>query len=93
MSRRFACVGVGIPATRLQEIAAGAPVAGDEMTDVSFALAATELVREQRHANVQRNQRRAIRWLIVAGMIIVALNALLCAALLLFSLAQHALPY
>jgi hypothetical protein len=93
MNRRFAGVGVRIRATRLQEIAAGAPVVDDEMTDISFALAATGLVRERRQAKFERNRRRGIQWLIVAGMIIVVLNLLLCMAFVLFSLAQHALPY
>ena len=41
LSRRFDGVGVAIPATRLRQIAAGACAGNDELTDVSFALAAT----------------------------------------------------
>jgi hypothetical protein len=93
MSRRFAGVGVGIPAVRLQEIAAGAPVAGDELADVNFALAATELKREARLATFQRGRRRCMRWLIASGMVLVVLNLLLCVACIFFSLAQHTSPF
>jgi hypothetical protein len=92
MRRRFAGVGVAIPARRLREIAAGAPAADDELTDVGFALAATEFIREQRHASFERTQRRCMQWLIVAGMILVALNLLVCMAYAFFSLTQHSLP-
>lgn len=92
MSRRFADVGVGIPAARLQEIAAGAPFATNELTDVNFALAVTEIKREERLAKVKRCQRCGIRLLIVASMVLVALNFLLCMAYLFFSLALHESP-
>ena len=93
MSRRFAGVGVGIPAVRLREIAAGAPVADDESADVNFALAATELKREARLAKLERGRRRCMRWLIVSGMVLVVLNLLVCVAYIFFSLAQHASPF
>jgi hypothetical protein len=92
MSRRFAGVGVGIPAMRLREIAAGAPVADDELADVNFALAATEIKREERLAKFVRTQRRGMRWLIVAGLVLAALNFLVCMAYI-FSLALHASPF
>jgi hypothetical protein len=93
MSRRFAGVGVGIPAARLHKIATGAPVADDESADVNFAVAAIELKREARIAKLERSRRRCTRWLIVSGMILVLLNLLLCVACLLFSLAQHTSPF
>lgn len=93
MSRRFAGVGVGIPAARLQEIAAGAPVASDELVEVNFALAATEIKREERRAKLKRSQRRGIRLLMVVGLVLVALNVLLCMAYLFVSLALHEWPF
>jgi hypothetical protein len=94
MSRRFGDVGVTIPATRLRQISAGACLLGDaERTDVSFAVAATEIQREQRIAKMQRGKRRLVRWLIVAGLVLLLLNSLLCMAFLFFSLALHSYPY
>jgi hypothetical protein len=93
LSRRFDGVGVAIPAMRLQQIAAGASAGDDELTDVSFALTATELQREERHAKLKRSQRRCVRWLIVAGLTLLVLNTLLCMAYLFLSLALHASPY
>jgi hypothetical protein len=93
LSRRFCDVGVQIPATRLQQIAAGASADDDELVDVSFALTATELQREERHAKLKRTQRRAVRWLMVAGLTLLVLNSLLCVAYLLLGLAWQASPY
>ncbi|HZE14753.1 MAG TPA: hypothetical protein VE197_03060 [Mycobacterium sp.] len=92
MSRRFAGVGVGIPAARLQQIAEGASFASDELVDFKFALCATEMKREQRRAKLKRSQRRAAHWLIVAGLVLAALNLLLCMAYLFISLALHESP-
>lgn len=93
MSQRFAGVGVGIPPARLQEIAAGAPPAADELVSVDFALAAIEIKREERLAKFKRSQRRGIRWLIVAGLVLVALNLLLCMAYIFIGLVLHELPF
>jgi hypothetical protein len=93
LSRRFGDVGVLIPATRLRQISAGARAGEAELTDVSFAIAATEIQREQRLAKLKRGQRRLVRWLIVAGLVLVLLNSLLCMAYLFFSMALHAYPY
>ena len=92
MSRHFAGVGVGIPAARLREIASGAPVDADEWVDVIFGLTASEIKREQRLAKIARGRRRGTHWLIVAGMVVVALNVLLCIACALFTLTQHTAP-
>lgn len=89
MSRRFAGVGVRIPAARLRQLAAGAPPASAESVDYTFALAATEIMREQRLARAQRNRRRLVHALIVAGLMVAALNLLICMGYLFISLALH----
>jgi hypothetical protein len=93
LSRRFGDVGVTIPATRLRQIAAGATAGDDELTDVRFALAATEIEHEQRLAKVKHSQRLAVHGLIVAGLVLILLSSLLCMALLFFSLTLHTYPY
>ncbi len=93
VSRRFAGVGVGIPAARLREIAAGARVDADEWVDVIFGLTACEIKRKERLAKFARGRRRGTHWLIVAGMILVGLNLLVCIGCIFFTLAQHASPY
>ncbi|GAC1635479.1 MAG: hypothetical protein NVS4B6_02400 [Mycobacterium sp.] len=93
LSRRFDSVGVAIPATRLRQIAAGAESGAAEWTDVRFAIAATEMQHEQRIAKRKRSQRRLTRWLIVAGLVLLLLNSLMCMAYLFFSVALHAYPY
>jgi hypothetical protein len=92
MSRRFAGVGVKIPAARLREITAGAPFASDEEVDVNFALAATAIKHEQRLARLKRTQRRAISWLIIAGLVLAALNLLICMGYGFITLALHESP-
>ena len=93
LSRRFGDVGVTISASRLQQIATGASAGDDELTDVSFAIAATEIQHEQRIAKAKRRQRQAVRWLIVAGLVLLLLSSLLCMALLFFCMALHTYPY
>lgn len=93
MSRRFADVGVGIPAARLRAIAAGAPPASDELVAVNFAFAATETMRQERIAKFKRRRRRFIYWLIVAGMVLAALNLLLCMTYVFVILALHEPPW
>jgi hypothetical protein len=93
LSRRFDGVGVTIPAARLRQISAGARACEAELTDVSFALAATAFEREERQAKLKRSQRQLVRWLIVAGLVLLLLNSLLCVAYLFFSLALHNYPY
>jgi hypothetical protein len=89
MSRRFARVGVGIPPARLREIAAGADPVSDEATDVRFALAATEMQREQRAARFKRSKKRGIQLLIVAGLILATLNLIACAVYIFVSVLLH----
>lgn len=93
MSRRFADVGVGIPAARLREISAGAPFVSDEFVDLNFALTAIDIKRQQRRTKLKRTKSRAIRCLIVAGLILAALNLLLCMAFVFVSLALHESPF
>lgn len=93
MSRRFADVGVGIPAARLREIASGAPSASAELMDVNFALAATEMKRRERVSKLKRHRRRVVYWLIVGGMVLVALNLLLCMTFGFIILALHESPW
>ncbi|MHC9296943.1 hypothetical protein ACRCUN_31150 [Mycobacterium sp. LTG2003] len=93
LSRRFAGVGVTISAARLRQIAAGAPAADAELTNVEFARVACELARDKRLANSGRAKRHYANWLITAGMCLVALGSLLCMALLLFSLMLHTAPF
>lgn len=93
MSRRFADVGVCIPAARLREITAGAPLRPAESVDVNFALAATEIRREQRLARAKRTRARLIQWLIVAGLVLAALNLLICIGYGFVVLALHEQPF
>ena len=78
---------------RLRQIAAGASVGEDELTNVSFAITATEIQREERQAKLKHMQRQAMRWLIFAGLTLLALNALLTMAYLVLGLAWQASPY
>jgi len=89
MSRRFAEVGVQIPAARLREMTAGAPLGSAESIDYMFALTATAMQREQRLARAQRNRRRLVHVLIVGGLMLAALNLLICMGYLFISLALH----
>lgn len=84
MSRHFAGVGVTIPASRLRQIADGAPVADKELTDVRFALSATEMQRADRHAKVVHAKRQCMHWLVFLVMVFAALNLLFCMAYALF---------
>ncbi|HEX7323427.1 MAG TPA: hypothetical protein VF299_10970 [Mycobacterium sp.] len=92
MSRRFAGVGVCIPAARLREILAGAPSGPDESVDVNFAFAATEIKRTDRLARARRTRRRVVHWLVVAGLILAALNLLVLMGYAFIILALHEPP-
>lgn len=92
LSRRFALVGVSIRPTRLQQLVAGSPAADREMTDVHFALIATQYNNEKKSARTTRLRRRCNRAIICLGLILVALNFLFCIAYLFFSMTQHAAP-
>lgn len=92
MSRSFAHVGVTIPAARLREIMAGASSGFDESVDVNFALAATGIKRAERAARVRRTRQRAVHWLVIAGLVIAALNLLICVGYGVLTLALHQPP-
>jgi hypothetical protein len=72
---------------------AGAPVAASEEADVRFALIAAEIDREARSAKYREIRREGARSLLIAGMTLLALNFLLCAAYALLNLAQQSSPY
>jgi hypothetical protein len=93
MSRSFAGVGVAILPARLRQIAAGEAFAKGELIQVKFALIATEMLREQRHTKFERVRRRCIRWLLVAGLVIVALNLLITMLLIMFTVTHQLSPY
>ena len=89
LSRRFAQVGVDTEPQRLQQLVAGAPFPDNEVTDVHFALIATQIKRDERAAKFERLQRRGTRFLIFLGLVLVMLNFLCCLAYLLVSLTQQ----
>ncbi|PLV51796.1 hypothetical protein X011_09800 [Mycobacterium tuberculosis variant microti OV254] len=72
---------------------AGAPVAASEEADVRFALIAAKIDRESRSAKYREMRREGMRSLLIAGMTLLALNFLLCAAYALLNLAQQSSPY
>lgn len=89
LSRRFARVGVEIPAPRLKEIAAGASASDGELTDVHFALVATATQRADRRAKRRRTKSRGLRLAIGVALFVVLLNTLACIAYIFFSLTEH----
>jgi hypothetical protein len=93
MSRSFAGVGVAILPARLRQIADGAAFANGELTDITFAIIATEFQRKQRHTKFERVRRRCIWWLLVAGVVLVALNALILIGYIILSVTQQSPPY
>lgn len=93
MSRRFAEVGVGIDAARLREIAAGAPAAEAELTDVEFAVLASGLRNETRLSTFERAKHACLRGLLVAGMGLVMLSSLLCVTWLMLSMMLQTRPF
>lgn len=90
LSRRFALVGVDIPPTRLRQLVTGSPVADKELTDVNFALIATNYNREKQAAKLGQLQRRCRHACVCAGLTVVSLNFLFCIAYLFFTLAHQA---
>lgn len=96
LSRHFALVGVHIPAARLQQLITGPPAAAaaaaadKELTDVNFALIATRYNSEKKTAKTARLQRRCKNAMICAGLVLVALNFLICLAYAFFCATQHA---
>jgi hypothetical protein len=93
LCHRFARVGIETSPDRLRAMAAGAPVAASEEADVRFALIAAEIDREDRITKYKQLRREGTRSLLIAGMTLLALNFLLCAAYALLNLAQQSAPY
>src|ERR1700753_2906904 len=89
MCRRFECVGVRTTPERLRQMSVGAPVGTDEVTAVHFALIVTQINREARDAKYKRLQRQGTRSLILAGLILVVLNFLVCVAYVMLNLAPQ----
>jgi hypothetical protein len=89
LCKRFAQVGVQTRPERLQQMLAGVPGADDEVTDVRFALIASQINREARAAKVKRLQQRGTRSLLFAGLVLVVLNFLFCVAYVLLNLLQQ----
>ena len=92
LCKRFAQVGVSTRPDRLQQMLAGMPGSDDEVTDVRFALIASQLNRQTRTARLKRLQRHGTRSLLFAGLVLVVLNFLFCVAYVLLNLAQQATP-
>ena len=90
MCRSFADVGVDTGPVRLQQMLAGMPVTDDEVTDVNFALIATQIKRDERNAKLRQLQRQGARTLMFAGMILLVLNFLFCLAYVLLNLTDQA---
>lgn len=93
LSRRYAAVGVSVPAARLRQIARGCPATETEMVDIAFAEAAIGIQGDQRHDKRVRARRRCVHSVIVAGAVVVALILLICLALAFFMLAEHTSPF
>ena len=93
MSRSFAGVGVSILPARLRQLSAGAAFANGELTEIKFALIATEIRRQQHHAKFERGRRRFVRWLLVAGLVLVALNLLISMEYVFLSVTEQLPPY
>jgi hypothetical protein len=89
LCKRFARLGVQTRPERLQQMLAGVPGADDEVTDVRFALIASQINREARAAKLRRLQRSGTRSLLFAGLVLVVLNFLFCVAYVLLNLAQQ----
>jgi hypothetical protein len=92
LCHHFERVGVRTRPERLRQILAGAPATDVEMTNVNFALIATQINREARAKKIKRLRRRGTRSLMFAGLILVVLNFLFCLAYVLLNLAQQASP-
>lgn len=89
MSRRFAEVGVRMSAARLREMALTESPTPADRVDIAFALVAIEIKHEQRLARVRSNRRRLRNAVVVAGLMIAALNLLICLGYLFVILAVH----
>ncbi|SPM39381.1 membrane protein [Mycobacterium numidiamassiliense] len=92
MSRQFARVGIDTQPVRLQQMLAGMPVTEDEVTDINFALIATQMKRDERSSRYKRLQRKGTQSMIFAGLILLVLNFLFCLAYMMLNLTDQAPP-
>lgn len=92
MSRQFARVGIDTQPVRLQQMLAGMPVTADEVTDINFALIATQMKRDERSSRYKRLQRKGTQSMIFAGLILLVLNFLFCLAYMMLNLTDQAPP-
>lgn len=92
LSQSFERVGVRTAPQRLRQLLEGAPLAAHELMNVNFALIAIRLDRELRAARYKRLKQRGTRSLMLAGLIMVVLNFLVCMAYVMLNLAEQSAP-
>ncbi|OBJ11436.1 hypothetical protein A5646_10135 [Mycobacterium sp. 1245499.0] len=85
-------MGVRTAPERLRQMLEGAPLAAHELMNVNFALIAIRLDRELRAARYKRLRQRGTRSLMLAGLIMVVLNFLMCMAYVMLNLAEQSAP-
>lgn len=85
-------MGVRTAPQRLRQLLEGAPLAAHELMNVNFALIAIRLDRELRAARYKRLKQRGTRSLMLAGLIMVVLNFLVCMAYVMLNLAEQSAP-
>lgn len=85
-------MGVRTAPQRLRQLLEGAPLAAHELMNVNFALIAIRLDRELRAARYKRLRQRGTRSLMLAGLIMVVLNFLVCMAYVMLNLAEQSAP-
>ncbi|OBK29023.1 hypothetical protein A5659_04980 [Mycobacterium sp. 1165196.3] len=85
-------MGVRTAPERLRQMLGGAPLAAHELMNVNFALIAIRLDRELRAARYKRLRQRGTRSLMLAGLIMVVLNFLMCMAYVMLNLAEQSAP-
>lgn len=85
-------MGVRTAPERLRQLLEGAPLAAHELMNVNFALIAIRLDRELRAARYKRLKQRGTRSLMLAGLIMVVLNFLICMAYVMLNLAEQSAP-
>lgn len=67
-------------------------MAAHELMNLNFALIAIRLDRELRAARYKRLKQRGTRSLMLAGLIMVVLNFLVCIAYVMLNLAEQSAP-
>ena len=85
-------MGVRTSPQRLRQLSAGAPAADDELANLNFAWIATRIAGESRVSVRRRRYSAGARSLIFVGLVLVALNFLICTAYLMLSLTEQLPP-